>query len=92
MNAQYLPVSGDQIKATMIDQNIRYVQHHACSICDEFVYFVREGDHLFFDSSCGCAQSNPTPRDWNDAAEWINEQTNPDYQVELLKRFGFSPD
>ena len=85
-------VTGSQLREAMVRQNIVTVRHHTCSICNESVYYIRKDEQLFFDSSCDCCQSEPSLRSWDDAAEWVNLQTNEDYRVVLLSRFGINSD
>ena len=84
-------VTGSQLREAMVRQNIVTVRHHTCSICNEAIHYIRKDDHLFFDSSCGCCQSEPRLWSWDEAANWVNAQTNEDYRDVLLERFGLKP-
>lgn len=83
-------ITGKQVKEAMITKNINIVDHHNCSICGEMVFYSREGDNLYFNSSCGCCLSSspPQPREWEDAANWINMQGTKDMQLEIANKFG----
>jgi len=81
-------VTGAEVKAAMMEKNISVVKHHDCCICGVWVEYKRHEERLFFDSSCGCLGSDPEPREWDDAADWINMQSNPDNKKEIAARFG----
>jgi hypothetical protein len=85
-------VNGERVKEAMIAANIAFVDHHDCAICGGMVYYVRQGDLLYFDPHCGCGGSGPLePRSWQDAADWINMQT-PEWQATIAKQFGIDLD
>lgn len=81
-------VTGEEVQAAMIKAGITRVDHHKCGACNYMVKYLREGDQLFFDSSCLCSSSALQPRAWDDAAEWINMQSNPGVSEKLALQFG----
>lgn len=81
-------VTGEQVRDAMIKANIDKVDHHKCGICKATVYFSRIGDQLYFNSGCICSYSPPEPRSWDDAAEWINMQSNKEWRLKLMQNFG----
>ncbi|WP_273456385.1 hypothetical protein [Nevskia ramosa] len=83
------PVTGEQVRDAMTVAGIDEVKHHDCAICGEWTYYIRRHDRLFYSSGCGCSWSEPRPRHWSDAADWINEQANKSVRIDLLRRFGF---
>lgn len=83
-----MQVTGEQLKQAMIDKGIDHVNHHQCSFCQEWVFYTRQGEHLFFESSCGCASSEPRPYDWDTAARWVNMQSSDETRRQLAARFG----
>jgi hypothetical protein len=52
-------------------------------------YYIENGD-LFFDSMCDCTSLWSQPQEclWQEAADWINMQTDASYQEEIMKSFG----
>jgi hypothetical protein len=82
-------VTGEQVRVAMIANKINYVDHHECGGCGAMVYYSREGDQLYFNPQCDCGgYSSPEPREWEDAAGWINMQSNTEIKNKLAKRFG----
>lgn len=81
------PVTAAEVRDAMVDAGITSVRHHDCAICGMWTRYIREGERLFYDSSCGCAESYPTPRDWSYVADWINSQS-PEWQAKLRQSFG----
>ncbi len=88
MVATETKVTGEQVKAAMIAKGVNRVDCHQCAICNEIVSYQRLGDQLYFDSACGCAYSEPTPRTWDEAASWINMQSNPFHRGRIMRAFG----
>ena len=84
-----MKVTGEQIKEAMIAANIIIVSHHDCAICGEYTFYIRQENKLFYDSSCGCGISTPSYRLWDDAAEWINMQSE-EVARKLAAKFGLN--
>lgn len=85
------PTTGAHVRQACLAAGITRIDHHRCGCCNVMVaYLVRDG-LLYFDSGCGCSDSDPTLRDWSDAAEWINMQTNPEHKDRLRIAFGLPP-
>ena len=81
-------VTGEQVRAAVLEAGVTHIPHHACAFCGEWVGCLVHGKDLYFDPSCGCASSPPEPRAWSDAADWINMQTSEEARKELMARFG----
>ena len=82
-------VTGEMVKQAMIEKNITAVDHHDCGGCGVMVRYYREGEQLYFDPSCGCSSlGGPEPRDWDNAANWINMQSREENAEEIALRFG----
>lgn len=82
-------ITADEVKKAMISSGIDRVEHHGCSICGQMTFYFRDGEQLFFNSGCGCSWSEPKPRSWDSAADWINMQSNGEVRRKLKERFGF---
>lgn len=82
-------VTGEEVKKAVLEKDISSINHHDCCICGFMVkYLVVEG-RLFFDPSCNCSSGGgPEPCDWEEAAKWINVQSNPEIKKKLAARFG----
>lgn len=82
-------VTGDEVKAAALAANIKHIPHHDCGICGENVHYrVDDEGNLFFHSACGCSWSPAQPRPWQDAADWINMQSKPEWHNKLRVLFG----
>lgn len=86
------PVTGAQVLDAMKAAKITRVEHHDCAMCGYMTAYFREGDNLYFDAGCDCSSRthirSATPED---AADWINMQTDPAAGQELRKCFGLFP-
>jgi len=83
-------VTGDEVKQACLDKEISWVDHHECSICDRMVGYIVEGEQLLFSPGCRCVLSftPPEPRSWDEAADWINMQSDADCKRRIAARFG----
>lgn len=83
-------ITGEQVKKAVMAANIKTVNHHECSICGCMVRYVVDDGDLFFDPSCFCSSwmTGYEPRTWDDAANWINMQSDEKWRVEIARRFG----
>lgn len=81
-------VTGEQVRAAMEAAEILVVPHHDCSLCGHWTNYQRVEGRLYYCSGCGCSYSQPTPRSWDDAADWINMQSDPQIRGEIQNRFG----
>lgn len=83
-------ITANQVKDGMTRNGIITVDHHSCGFCDYMTKFVREGDELFFDPGCDCVPyiKNLEPREFQDAADWVNMQSDPDIKSKLAAKFG----
>jgi hypothetical protein len=84
--------SPNEVRDAMIAADITEVPHHDCGGCGVWVKYLRHGEQLYFGPGCGCSWSNPEPRSWADAADWLNMQSRPDIQQKLAARFGLAND
>ena len=84
-----MKVTGEEVKAAMIAAGIACVDHHDCSFCGYTTGYFRDGANLYFDPGCSCTPgAKPELRDWNDAADWINMQSDPAWRDRIAERFG----
>lgn len=81
-------ITGEQVKAAVLNAGITYIPHHDCGLCGEKVAYQVFDGNLFFCPGCGCSYSPPEPRTWESAAEFINMQ-NEKGRIELMAKFGF---
>jgi len=83
-------ITGEQVKTAMIEADIIRVDHHDCGGCGSMVFYSREGENLYFNPSCDCVSyyAPPEPREWEEAANWINMQSSEEWRTKLMKRFG----
>lgn len=84
-------VTAQHVKEAVTAAKITYVLHHDCGVCGEWVSYLVQGENLYFDSSCGCVRSHLRVSSWEDAAEWINMQSNEEAKAEIMKKFGLTP-
>lgn len=81
-------VTPEQIRESVIKNNISWFPHHECAICGRWVgyRFFHYPYEVMFDSTCDCSSwKNLWPRDWDDVAVYINMQDNEDYANECMK-------
>lgn len=84
-------VTAQQVKDAVIAAGVTEVLHHDCAVCGEWVRYIIHRENLYFVPSCGCSWTPyPELREWQDAADWINMQTNENVRSELMKRFGIT--
>ena len=83
-------VTGEQVKQAMIGKGITKVKVRDCSICATPLYYSRQGEDLYFNSSCGGVsyESPPQPRSWDSPAELINMQTKKEWRNKYMIAFG----
>lgn len=85
-----MKVTGQQLLESVLKNNIKQIDHHRCFICDQMTrYYVINGQ-LYFDSSCFCTTYS-SPRElesWDEAANWINMQSNSEIAKQIALRFG----
>lgn len=84
--------SADEVKKSVVDNDIHVIPHHECGICGEWVAYDVDGEQLFFNSTCGCSSfSSPMiPRPWQDAADFINLQSDPMVRERVASLFGLA--
>lgn len=49
-------VTGEEVKASMIENGIETIELHPCSICGYMLKYLRRGENLFFDRGCDCVR------------------------------------
>ena len=81
-------VTGEQVKEAAKNAGITHIDHHDCALCGEMVFYCVEGDDLYFNSGCGCSWAPPRPASWQQAADWINMQSEDKHRIGVAKRFG----
>lgn len=83
-------VNGEQVKTAVLAAGINFIHHHNCTICGYMTGYIRRGEHLFFDPGCHCGRTAADfePRSWQEAAGWINTQSNEAVRVNIARRFG----
>lgn len=87
-------VTAEQIRESVIKNNVSFLPIHDCSICGVSVgysFFKYNCPYeVTFDSSCGCASSAPQPSRFEEVADHINRQENEEYINEMLTQLGIS--
>lgn len=85
-------VTANEVQKAVIDNNINVIPHHECAICGEWVAYEVYNKQLFFNSNCGCSSfwSPVILCSWQDAADFINMQSNPRVRVEIASLFGLT--
>ncbi|HWV44070.1 hypothetical protein [Pseudorhodoplanes sp.] len=82
-------ITAEQVKAAVEAAGITRIEHHDCGMCGYMTAYLVEDGKLYFDPGCDCRWAGaPEPRDWRDAADWINMQSQPDIKARLAKAFG----
>lgn len=82
-------VTADEIRESVVKNNIDCFPIHCCAICGEWVgyrFFRWPNQEVVFDSSCFCVSyENVQPRSWEDVADYINMQSNEEYAKECME-------
>ena len=82
-------VTAEQIRESVVKNNIDWFPIHDCSICGIWVgyrFFSWRNQEVVFDSTCGCSSwPNLLPMNWEDVADHINIQSNEDYAKECME-------
>jgi hypothetical protein len=86
----YRDVTVQELQDSCMAKDIWYVDHHDCSICGEWTRYLIDSEinAVYYDSSCGCSSSCPTPRSWDEVAEFVNMQSQSEIKKEIALRFG----
>jgi hypothetical protein len=83
-------VTAEQVKQAVEAAGIERIDHHDCGGCGYMTAYLVQGGQLYFDPGCDCSRrgpAEPEPRDWGDAADWINMQSG-EWAAKIAKRFG----
>lgn len=83
-------VTGEQVEKAMFAANITRVDHHECAFCGLSTRYTLIDEKLYYDSSCGCCESESTPQTFDSAATWLNMQESETILRRLMTRFGFN--
>jgi hypothetical protein len=83
-------VNGEQVKTAVMAAGIVLIEHHSCAICNYMTRYIHVNGDLFFDAGCYCGRtmSDLEPRSWDEAARWINMQSNEAVRVNIARKFG----
>jgi len=82
-------VTAEEVKKAVQDKDIKTIDHHNCGLCHIMTKYIIEGDKIFFDPSCDCCSSRGMEeRSWQEAADFINMQSNLEIKNKLAKTFG----
>lgn len=77
-----MKITEDQLRKKIIVNKIRRVNHHTCGICEEWVGYDLDVDvtsgciDVYYDSSCGCASSQPQIRPMEDLLGFLNSNSD----------------
>lgn len=85
-------ITGEQVKAAALSARIAIVPSRDCSLCGYMCsYVIRDDGNLYYDPGCYCTnrRGGREPRSWDDAANWINIQSDDDQREKIMRRFGF---
>lgn len=86
------PVTGEDVKSAAKLSGATEIDHHPCSLCGYMTRYLIVKGALYYDSGCRCVPNGPdsiSPRFWDEAAEWINMQTDDELRKNIMSRFGF---
>lgn len=82
-------VTGEQVRQAMAAANITYVEHHECCGCGYMTNYRVQDGRLYFDPGCHCTRgAGWRLTSFDEAADWINIQTNEDVRLQLRVKFG----
>lgn len=84
-------VTAGEVKAAVKVAGIERIEHHDCGGCGYPTAFLVHDDTLYFDPGCYCSRYGRAPlepREWSEAADWINMQSKPEIKAKLAKSFG----
>lgn len=85
-------VTGDEVRQAMTEAGIDRVDHHDCGLCGYMTAYIRRSEALYFDRGCDCSWGGWEERSWDDAAEWINMQSDDQSRAKLRTAFGLPPE
>lgn len=84
-------VTGEEVRQAVTAAGIARVDHHKCSMCGYMTHYSVNDGQLFFNPGCHCGTwRGPEPKSWDDAAAWINMQSDPAWNVKLRAAFGIT--
>jgi len=83
-------VTAEELKESAVTKGIESIPVRECSICNSPLCFVVRNTDLYFSSACACSdyRTNPSPREWGDAAAFINSQTSDQVKQKIAALFG----
>lgn len=82
-------ITGDLVEQAVLAFGVLFIVHHDCAICGEYVGYRIFDSSPYFDGNCDCSmyRSQPRPCDWQDIADWINQQPD-SKRNRLLRQIG----
>jgi len=80
-------ISAEQVKSAALAAGLSFVVNHDCAICRVDVGYVIDGEKLFYRSGCGCSWSPDREIPWQEAADWINLQSDEKVRRNVASRF-----
>ncbi len=69
------------------ERNIHFVPNHDCSICGETVGWGIHDGVVLYNSSCGCARSQPRRSSFEDIADFYNRNAGADDALERMAKY-----
>lgn len=81
-------VTAEQVRAGVLGARITKIDHHKCLICKHMVFYSVVDGSLFFNAGCGCGWEPPRAANWQEAANYINMQTDETVRLHVMKQFG----
>lgn len=84
-----MPLTAEEVKNAVLANGIKFIMHHKCGVCQDFVGFVIRDGTPFFDSSCDCASSGMRPYTWEYVTEFI-DTTDDETRSRLKKLIGIT--
>jgi hypothetical protein len=83
-----MSVTAAQVQAGVLAKHITKIDHHKCAICGHTVFYSVIDGSLFFNAGCGCQWESPRAANWQEAANYINMQTDETVRLHVMKQFG----
>lgn len=80
-------ITAEQVRDGVISKAIKFMHLRDCSICGYNLGYLVQNGSLYYDNGCYCVRRppQPAPRDWQNLADLINDQTE---EIVRLKFMG----